>query len=91
MIRQTDTATDTASAFSMTIVLVAAAMAWHGFDLSPARAQTPGDKILARSQSLGTDGPDVKKPGKIVERAAAILDALGALTERRGQETAWSC
>ncbi|MBX9709642.1 MAG: hypothetical protein K2X60_01280 [Xanthobacteraceae bacterium] len=51
-----------------------------------ASVQTPGDKILARSQSQDPDAPDAKKPGKIVERAAAIIDALGALTEKRGKK-----
>jgi hypothetical protein len=94
--RKTNTATDTAPVFFTTIFLVAGILAGFGFGSSPAGAQTPntqtpniqtpGDKILARSQSPGQPGPDTKKPGKIVARAVVILDALGALTEKRGRK-----
>lgn len=52
----------------------------------PASAQTPGDKILAKSQGLEPPQSETKKPGVIVARAAAILDKLGALTEKRGKK-----
>lgn len=85
--RQTDTSAGIFKASCLAIALLSGA----GWTASPANAQTstmqtPGDKILAKSQSSGTDGPDVQKPGKIVERAAAILDTLGALTEKRGKK-----
>lgn len=51
-----------------------------------ASAQTPGDKILAKSQGLEPPQSETKKPRVIVARAAAILDKLGAMTEKRGKK-----
>lgn len=53
---------------------------------TPASAQTPGDKILAKSQGLDLPSNETKKPSVIVARAAAILDKLGAITEKRGKK-----
>ncbi len=48
--------------------------------------QTPGDKILAKSQGLDPPPSEAKKPGVIIARAAAILDKLNAITEKRGKK-----
>ncbi len=53
---------------------------------TPAGAQTPGDRILAKSQGLDATQSETNKPGMIVARAAAILDRLSAITEKRGRK-----
>ncbi len=94
--RQTDTASGFFRAIFLAAIVFALAFAGPDSGVSPASAetpniqtptiQTPGDKILAKSQSPDPASPNTKKPGKIVERAAAILDALGALAEKRGKK-----
>lgn len=57
-----------------------------GYMAAAAYAQTPGDKILAKSQGLELPQSEAKKPGIVVARATAILDKLGAITEKRGKK-----
>ncbi len=67
------------------MVFMAVIMTAHLATVTTPSAQTPGDKILAKSQGLEPQS-EAKKPGIVVARAAAILDKLGAITEKRGKK-----
>ncbi len=69
-----------ATAFFATFVA-----AVHLATATSASAQTPGDKILAKSQGRDSQ-TETKKPGIIVARASAILDKLNAIAEKRGSK-----